>query len=391
MPRIDVLRTTAIKRSARVLQLEGLFDVPPAEKSSERWTVELPLEARDWSIGAIVGPSGAGKSTIARELFGPAVVSGYDWPTDRSVVDGFPAAMSIKDITGLLSSVGFSSPPAWLRPFSVLSTGQQFRVTLARALAEAGELVVVDEFTSVVDRTVAQIGSAAVAKSVRRLKKRFVAVTCHYDVIDWLQPDWIFEPHTSRFQWRELQRRPQIDLVITRCSPEAWALFRGHHYLSAELNRTARCFVATWRDQPVAFTAVLPVIGFKGRWREHRTVCLPDFQGIGLGMAQSSTVGAIVRAAVGGIYGSTTSHPAFIRARARSREWRMVDAPKMHQIALTKKRRGSGHGAAPRLMARFEYCGAPYPDQSVARALWAESFSSAKCTTQTRVSRVRVG
>src|SRR5439155_19760773 len=52
-------------------------------------------------------------------------------------------------------------------------------------------LPIFDEFTSVVDRTVAQIGSAAVAKTIRRSGKQLVAASCHYDVIEWLQPDWI--------------------------------------------------------------------------------------------------------------------------------------------------------------------------------------------------------
>ena len=83
---------------------------------------------------------------------------------------------SFKDIVELLSSIGFSSPPAWLRPFPVLSTGQQFRALLARLLAEAaGELVVCDEFTSVVDRTVAQVGSAALARTVRQRGQQFIA------------------------------------------------------------------------------------------------------------------------------------------------------------------------------------------------------------------------
>jgi ABC-type thiamine transport system ATPase subunit len=373
-------------RTPRVLQLEGLFDVPPSEHSEQRWSAELPLETRAWSIGAIVGPSGAGKSTIARELFGPAVVSGYDWPSDRSVVDGFPREMSIKDITALLSSVGFSSPPAWLRPFGVLSTGQQFRVTLARALAESSDLVVIDEFTSVIDRTVAQIGSAAVAKTVRRTGRRFVAVSCHYDVIDWLQPDWIFEPHTLRFQWRELQRRPAIELVVTRCDAAAWTLFRGHHYLSAELNPSARVFLGTWRDQPVALTAVLPSIGFTGKWREHRTVCLPDFQGVGIGNALSQTVGSLVRAATGGEYRSVTSHPAFVRARLARPEWRLVERPSM-----SSKGKGIAMGGRQRLAATFQFVGAPYADQSLAKALWAESFRHSNAMTTSGRSAGSVG
>ncbi len=61
----------------------------------------------------------------------------FAWLTDRSLVDAFPAELSIREITGLLSSVGFSSPPSWLKPFQVLSQGEQFRARLARSMAEA--------------------------------------------------------------------------------------------------------------------------------------------------------------------------------------------------------------------------------------------------------------
>ena len=113
--------------------------------------------------------------------------------------------MSIKDVTTLLSSVGFSSPPAWLRPYGVLSNGEQFRATLARALAEKSDLCVFDEFTSVVDRVVGQIGSAAVAKTIRRRGSKFVAVTCHDDVLEWLDPDWVYTPADGSFAWRSLR------------------------------------------------------------------------------------------------------------------------------------------------------------------------------------------
>jgi hypothetical protein len=210
--------------------------------------------------------------------------------------------MSIKEVVELLSSVGFSSPPAWLRPYRVLSTGEQFRVTLARLLAFGTEvrdqksegrsqkeedltsdfrrltsgLVVMDEYTSVVDRTVAQIGSAALARTVRRLGRKFIAVTCHEDVEDWLQPDWVYRPAINTFAWRFLQRRPAIRLTITRCRLEAWELFRRHHYLSTRLSPFAQAFLATWEGRPVAFSAwIHALLKFGGR-REHRTVTLPD-------------------------------------------------------------------------------------------------------------------
>src|SRR5262245_39842962 len=160
--------STPVVDSPRVLQVRGLFDLTAETTSTLSWDVELPLFQRPWNLGLIVGPSGCGKSTIARYLFAPAPPA--DWPADRSVLDAFPAELSVKDVAELLSSVGFASPPAWLRPYHVLSTGQQFRVNLARLLASAQPTMpaVIDEFTSTVDRTVAQVGSAALARTVRR-------------------------------------------------------------------------------------------------------------------------------------------------------------------------------------------------------------------------------
>jgi hypothetical protein len=371
MPRIDIIRSSPIVRTARVMQAEGIFDVPPSQRSEERWSVDIDLPD-DWNIGVIVGPSGSGKTTVARELFSDNLAGAWDWPTDKSVLDGFPAELSIKEIIELLSSVGFSSPPSWVRPFHVLSNGEQFRVNMARTLAELRDLAVVDEFTSVVDRTVAQIGSAAIAKTVRRRKQRLIAVTCHYDVLDWLEPDWIYEPATNTLS-RGLRRRPSIELEITRVHSSAWQLFRKHHYLDTSLNTSAACFVATWRGVPVAFAAVLhfphaTVMNFK---RESRVVCLPDFQGVGIGAAISSYVGSVCRGS-GWRYMSITSHPAMVRGRAASPHWKTLSAPNMksRSMSIDRAKYWQGRGAIPtRLRATFEYIGPALPADE-ARRVW---------------------
>jgi ABC-type lipoprotein export system ATPase subunit len=335
-----------------------MFDLAPTKQSQVSWQVSLPIDEKPWRIGLIHGPSGCGKSTIARELFGPHLVGGYEWSLTAAVIDGFPENMSIKQITGLLSSVGFSSPPAWLRPFQCLSNGEQFRTTVARALADPQDVVVIDEFTSVVDRTVARIGSAAVAKTVRSLPtKKFVAVACHDDIIEWLQPDWTYEPHTGEFRWRSLQRRPAIEVAIYRCSATAWRMFAHHHYLSADLSHAAECWLATVEQRPAVFAAV---INHRGQnedcRREHRIVCLPDFQGVGLGSAVSEAIAAIYTG-LGFTYYSRSGHPAMIHHRSRSKSWRLcgsisaLSCPK--QKGKFRKTESFG-----RLSASFAYVGA---------------------------------
>jgi energy-coupling factor transporter ATP-binding protein EcfA2 len=354
---MHIVVSSPIVESPRVEQVRGIFDLPAEKTSCLEWDADLPLAERPWYIGLIVGPSGCGKSTVARHLFADALARQaplHDWPADRSILDAFPASMPIKEIAELLSSVGFSSPPAWLRPFAVLSTGQQFRVGLARLLAaaEAGQVIVVDEFTSTVDRTVAQVGSAALARTVRRRKQQFVAVTCHEDVEAWLQPDWVYRPAEGHFTWRVLQRRPAVALTVVRCQASAWPLFAAHHYLSHALMPGAICFLATWKERPVAFSAWVPFYG-KGppTRREHRTVTLPDYQGIGVGNALSAAVASLWKGlnyrAV-----STTTHPAMIRARLRSPLWRLRRWP-----SLAPQRRDVLRHATTRLTAGFEYVG----------------------------------
>lgn len=363
-----IRREVAVDRSPRVKQVEGIFDLSASDVSRESWCVHLDLP-EEWQIGLIVGPSGSGKTTIAHEVFGYEAAPA-EWPENRSILDGFPRSMPIRSIVDLLSSVGFSSPPSWLRPYRVLSNGEKFRVDVARALSAPSDLVIIDEFTSVVDRTVAQVGSAAIAKSVRKGSKQFIAVSCHYDIIDWLDPDWVYQPHLDRLERRSQRQHPAIRLDIIRVSTAAWDMFRKHHYLDTSLHKSSRCFVALWNGRPVAFSAWLPSPGHKNYWREHRTVCLPDWQGVGIGNALSDFCASVV-VGVGKKAMSSTSHPAMIASRAKSPNWNMHRPPSMTKPGgkLYDATGLQAHAATNRLSAGFYYAGPPL-DESVAQRLW---------------------
>jgi ABC-type dipeptide/oligopeptide/nickel transport system ATPase subunit len=169
----------------------------------KRFIGVLPIEDDDWQIGIIVGRSGTGKTTIAKELFPEAYIKGFQY-THETILDDFPEGLSVSDITKTLCSVGFASPPDWLKTYDQLSQGEKMRVDIARALTLGQKLIVFDEFTSVVDREIAQISAYAISKAIRKTNKKFIAVTCHYDVIDWLEPDWVFCTDTMEFSKKKV-------------------------------------------------------------------------------------------------------------------------------------------------------------------------------------------
>ena len=206
MPSFDVVKTWGNPESFRAQSVIGSFALLDC-KLEKRFKGSLPIDEEPWQIGVIVGRSGTGKTSIAKELFSAAYISRFDY-THKSILDDFPESLSVGDITKALCSVGFASPPDWLKSYEQLSQGEKMRVDIARALMLEQPMIVFDEFTSVVDREVAQVSAFAISKAIRKSKKRFIAVTCHYDVVDWLDPDWVFCTDTMEFDRKKESGRP---------------------------------------------------------------------------------------------------------------------------------------------------------------------------------------
>ena len=211
MPHFDILRQSKITDSFRVNAVKSIFDISE-DKIIERFTGNIDIENKEWNIGIIYGSSGSGKSTIAKELFPEHYICSFKYLSE-TVIDDMPEDADIKTITNTFNSVGFSSPPSWLKPYSVLSNGEKMRINLARALLEKKDLIVFDEFTSVVNREVAKIGSIAVQKAIRKMNCKFIAVSCHEDIIDFLEPDWIYNTNTNSFFLAENIKDRQSKLI----------------------------------------------------------------------------------------------------------------------------------------------------------------------------------
>lgn len=194
MQNFDIVRKSDIDKTYRVAHIMSDFDVQ-IEHSKEHFVGKIIMPEK-WHIGVIYGGSGTGKSTIASELFGNKLIKQFEYHA-KSVIDDMPQNCSIEEIERTFYAVGFGSVPSWLKPYHVLSNGEKMRVDLARAILE-NDFFVFDEFTSVVDRQVAQTACIAIEKSIRKNNKQFVAVSCHDDILEWLQPDWVFDTNTMK-------------------------------------------------------------------------------------------------------------------------------------------------------------------------------------------------
>lgn len=265
----------------RAARVKSLFNA----ESGCNFDLEIEADITgDWSIGAIVGPSGSGKTSIGKTLFGGGHIVDLSsgWEPDKPVIDCIAPDGDFNEVCDVLSAVGLGSVPSWLRPFHVLSNGEQFRAGLAKVVMDYDGDVVLDEFTSVVDRQIAKIGSAAFQRKWRKKcdGRRAVVLSPHYDIIDWLEPDWVIDTKDGTFS-KERHRRPKIDLKVQQTNGSYWKYFKPHYYLDLPMPVAASYFVGTVDGELVCHLAVAPRFDI-GAYRGTRLVTMPEWQGVGI-------------------------------------------------------------------------------------------------------------
>jgi ABC-type lipoprotein export system ATPase subunit/GNAT superfamily N-acetyltransferase len=286
--------------------------------------VETPVTIPDLpqdGIVLIVGTSGSGKSTILRSL-GEHVQPKVEFY--NTVIENFSTPERGEE---LLLACGLRSIPAWFRPPHTLSNGEHHRFEMAMSIDQS--ISTIDEFTSVVDRDTAK----SLALSIRRYYNQrgtdspLYIASCHRDIIEWLDPDWVYDTDLQKLDNRRLLhrlgRRPELILTIRSTGPQYWDMFKRHHYLDTTMSRSVHCYVGLIGDKPVAFHATIHSTNrdIHSYWRGHRTVVLPEFQGMGIGTAFSDAI-AQIYVDRGLRYFSKTAHPSFGEHRERSPLWR---------------------------------------------------------------------
>ena len=333
----------------------------------------------DWNIGVVVGPSGSGKTSIGRQIFGENKIYDYTqgWSPDKPIIDDIAPNGDFNEVTAALANVGLGSVPSWLRPFRVLSNGEQFRAGLAKIVCEKPDEIVIDEFTSVIDRQIARIGSQAFQKAWRRgnPKGKVVLLTPHYDILDWIQPDWVIDTKTKTFVRGVLRQRPKINLDIWQVDRSYWKFYKPHYYLDLPEPVAAMHFIGTVDGELACHIVVAPRFEVHG-YRATRLVTMPERQGAGVG---SKFLNFIAQYHLDGngrgghkyVTYFHTSHPQLCAYLRHSQKWVQVSAvlyggnkkKSGESIIRSQKRKksklicGAGYGGHFRAVQGFKYIG----------------------------------
>jgi len=311
---MNITLTSKIQNDRYTEYVYDAFDIQNREETSVTIPMDIDgLNSFEWNVGVIYGGSGSGKSTILKELGG---IKTIEFDIDKPLISNFDW-LEPEEASRVLTSIGLSSVPTWLRPFRLLSNGEQYRAYLAYLVASSkeSETILVDEYTSVVDRDVAKAMSLALQKYIRREKKKVILASCHFDIMEWIMPDWIYTPlkggGLERPDYLRLGR-PEISLQVSRVEPQTFDFFKKHHYLTESVNRTYIFLLFEWNNKPIAINVIGRHLGKNGGFkvfRESRIVVHPDYQGMGIGSKISEFCGGILKS-IGGKFYTKTINPA---------------------------------------------------------------------------------
>ena len=286
MQSFNILKEIEVKENFKNNQIKSVFDIQE-NKITHKATHNLFFdEMPNWNIGVITGLSGAGKSTLAKEIakqYNIKVIEKNEWNND-SIINNFKG--NIDEVLDFLTKVGLNTQPSYLKPYNILSNGEKMRCDVAKAIFE-NDFVIIDEFTSVVDRHIAKIICMCIKKLLNKYSnKKIIFVSCHKDFLEWLEPSWHYDLDTQTFTKDIPWQRPKMEFYITKGQKADWELFRQYHYLNHNLaSNTTNIFLLLNENQDkVGFIAFRvfphPRIALE---KIHRLVILPDYQGIGLG------------------------------------------------------------------------------------------------------------
>lgn len=342
MQNFKLTLVSPVATSFRATKAANSLDIDAEKKSIHKFEVQADLTT-PFNIGLIVGASGSGKTTLAKHIYGDkCFVELLDMT--QPVIDQFPESMSYDECAAMLCGVGLTAVPCWIRPAFTLSNGQRARAECALQMARDDiEMIVMDEWTSVVDRTVAKVMSHCIQKHARKTGKKIVLMSCHYDVLEWLNPDWVIDANKQTYENRRLlcqnyQRNEQLEFNIYETTRGTWPYFSKYHYLSDRLAGGKCYYFGLWSNlNQIGFLAFSNYVphrkGTKMQLHFNRLVIHPDYCGFGLGIYFLNKCADNIANRNYEVMGKFSSAPVY-NALKKDLNWRLNDVKRAHKVAV---------------------------------------------------------
>jgi energy-coupling factor transporter ATP-binding protein EcfA2 len=348
MQNFELTLSSPVATSFKATKAANSLDIDAQKKSIHYFKVQADIKT-PFNIGIIVGASGSGKTTLAKHIYGENVFKEI-LDSSKPVIDQFPDDYSYDECAAMLCGVGLTSVPCWIRPAYTLSNGQKARAECALQMARKdSETIVIDEWTSVVDRTVAKVMSHCIQKHARKTNKQIVLLSCHYDVLDWLNPDWIIDANKQSYTnrrslWQEYKRTEQLNFEIREADKSTWKYFSRYHYLSEKLAGGKQFFYGLWDGNNqigfLAFSNYVPLRkdtpNAKMKLHFNRLVIHPDYCGFGLGILFLNKCAKIVKDKNYEILGKFSSMPVY-NAFIKDKQWKLIDIRRDHKVQTGPK------------------------------------------------------
>ena len=175
-------------------------------------------------------------------------------------------------------------------------------------------------------------------------------------------------------------------------------MFREHHYLSADYNKSAHVYLAYMGDVLVGWCSILamPNGAIKNAFRVNRLVILPDYQNLGIGTKFAEFIGDLYLSQ-GKRYYMRTSHVRLKRHFESSSLWVATATNGVLRKTDDSIKYNNYHADLKRICASFEYVGKDYAskphktividDQSVTREKLIELKNAYYLTVVTGASK----
>jgi hypothetical protein len=328
--KIEIKLEAEIFNNFRCQVAANSLDIDVKKKSIHHLKIDNININDDWNIGLIYGSSGSGKTTLVKEIFGKNIFETII-NEDEPIINQLPKELNYEDCANLLNGIGLNSVNCWIRPVKTLSNGQRARAEAVLLMCQNKEIIFIDEWTSVVDRLVAKAMSVCINKFCKKFNKKIVLLSCHYDIIEWLKPDWLINCNEQKFLLPKcedffFQEREKLKFDIREIGRQSWKYFSKYHYLSDKLPAGKIYLYGLFINEiQIGFQCFANYTphkkGTKIIFHSNRTVIHPDYNGLGLGIKLINETSKILKNKIDcRIMGKFSSIPVF-KAMIKNKNW----------------------------------------------------------------------